>query len=197
MFFHRGIRVVCVYGPNDHADRKVFLTNLHSHLCSNRVSILGGDFNFVEDLSLDKTGGDPRSGNIGRLQMLHIRTDFRLVDAFRYLYPNRRAFTYTGHISSTRLDRFYFASRHANCIAQVSIIPSTFTDHCFVALELSQTIFASHMSGPGYWKCNTSILSMGELYDEICGWLSGGFTPCRHLRPSSGREHTIVTYSVR
>ena len=21
--------------------------------------------------------------------------------------------------------------------------------------------------------------------------LSGGFTPCRHLRPSSGREHTI------
>ena len=22
--------------------------------------------------------------------------------------------------------------------------------------------------------------------------LSGGFTPCRHLRPSSGREHTIV-----
>ena len=28
-------------------------------------------------------------------------------------------------------------------------------------------------------------------------WLSGGFTPCRHLRPSSGREHTNVTYSVR
>ena len=25
------------------------------------------------------------------------------------------------------------------------------------------------------------------------GWsLSGGFTPCRHLRSSSGREHTIV-----
>ena len=23
----------------------------------------------------------------------------------------------------------------------------------------------------------------------LVGWLSGGFTPCRHLRPSSGREH--------
>ena len=33
--------------------------------------------------------------------------------------------------------------------------------------------------------------------DKVVGWLSGGFTPCRHLRPSSGREHTIVTYSVR
>ena len=31
----------------------------------------------------------------------------------------------------------------------------------------------------------------------LVGWLSGGFTPCWHLRPSSGREHTIVTYSVR
>ena len=36
----------------------------------------------------------------------------------------------------------------------------------------------------------------GNLY-SLVGWLSGGFTPCRHLRPSSGREHTIVTYSVR
>ena len=25
----------------------------------------------------------------------------------------------------------------------------------------------------------------------LVGWLSGSFTPCRHLRPSSGREHTI------
>ena len=23
--------------------------------------------------------------------------------------------------------------------------------------------------------------------------LSGGFTPCRHLRPSSGREDTVIT----
>ena len=35
------------------------------------------------------------------------------------------------------------------------------------------------------------------VFAMIVGWLSGGFTPCRHLRPSSGREHTIVTYSVR
>ena len=118
---------------------------------------------------LDKAGGDPRSGNVGRLQLDRIRADFRLIDAFRFLFPNRRAFTYTGHNSSSRLDRFYFDSRHADCISQVSIIPSTFTDHCIVALELTQVIFASHMSGPGYWKCNTSSLSMGELHKEIGG----------------------------
>ena len=40
-------------------------------------------------------------------------------------------------------------------------------------------------------------LSTANHYFGLVGWLSGGFTPCRHLRPSSGREHTIVTYSVR
>ena len=33
------------------------------------------------------------------------------------------------------------------------------------------------------FQVNQAVLSFG---------LSGGFTPCRHLRPSSGREHTIV-----
>ena len=40
--------------------------------------------------------------------------------------------------------------------------------------------------------------AVGHLRENrLVGWLSGGFTPCRHLRPSSGREHTIVTYSVQ
>ena len=36
-----------------------------------------------------------------------------------------------------------------------------------------------------------------DRHEEPMEGLSGAFTPCRHLRPSSGREHTIVTYSVR
>ena len=70
-----------------------------------------------------------------------------------------------------------------------------------------------------YWTCSvckqvgdvacwplaaaTSTNSRGPMkWHVVCGklqvgWLSGGFTPCRHLRPSSGWEHTIVTYSVR
>ena len=34
-------------------------------------------------------------------------------------------------------------------------------------------------------------------FSFVCFSLSGGFTPSRHLRPSSGREHTIVYKSVR
>ena len=58
-------------------------------------------------------------------------------------------------------------------------------------------------------RCRTAPWTTGKDHHKVSrvrkgtskhvqgGWLCGGFTPCRHLRPSSGREHTIVTYSVR
>ena len=52
------------------------------------------------------------------------------------------------------------------------------------------------------WKGTTANLLLqggAPRHLQFEGWvgLSGGFTPCRQLRPSSGREHTTVTYSVR
>ena len=43
----------------------------------------------------------------------------------------------------------------------------------------------------------TGLADTGKWDLKVWFGLNGGFTPCRHLRPSSGREHTIVTYSVR
>ena len=41
-------------------------------------------------------------------------------------------------------------------------------------------------------KANTRMVQW-SLWCGVKVWgLSGGFTPCRHLRSSSGREHTIV-----
>ena len=40
---------------------------------------------------------------------------------------------------------------------------------------------------------NFSLVNVAKFF--VC--LAGGFTPCRNLRPSSGREHRVVAYSVR
>ena len=47
------------------------------------------------------------------------------------------------------------------------------------------------------WSVKTRALIAKAFAGEKEVESSGGFTPCRHLRPSSGREHTIVTYSVQ
>ena len=39
---------------------------------------------------------------------------------------------------------------------------------------------------------NKFPLDLNLLFFEVSLSLSGGFTPCRHLRPSSGRDQTIV-----
>ena len=47
-------KLINVYMPNNAGERKEFISNLASFLVTKRHKILGGDFNFVENLSLDK-----------------------------------------------------------------------------------------------------------------------------------------------
>ena len=58
-------KVANVYLPNESASRKVFINNLSNQLVGKFQVILGGDFNFVEDLVFDKAGGNPQTGDIG------------------------------------------------------------------------------------------------------------------------------------
>ena len=83
-------RVVNVYLPNSVRERRLVLQELHNGLNSNRVTVCGGDFNFVEDLRMDKLGGDSLAGDGGAQIMRAIRSGFSLVDAFRVLHPGRR-----------------------------------------------------------------------------------------------------------
>ena len=46
------------------------------------------------------------------------------------------------------------------------------------------------MGGRRRWKNGGDREDGGREEGEES--LSGGVTPCRHLRPSSGREHTII-----
>ena len=45
-----------------------------------------------------------------------------------------------------------------------------------------------------WWRCFTLAYF---LIQQKSLSLNGGFAPCRHLRPSSGREHSHITYSAR
>ena len=50
-------RLINVYMPNKPANRRDFINDLEGYLITPREIILGGDFNFVEDIALDKMGG--------------------------------------------------------------------------------------------------------------------------------------------
>ena len=62
-------RLINVYMPNKPANRRDFINDLEGYLITPREIILGGDFNFVEDIALDKMGGDLNQGNFGAQNM--------------------------------------------------------------------------------------------------------------------------------
>ena len=52
--------------------------------------ILGGDFNCIENLELDKMGGNLERASGGANNLLKLKNDFFLVDAFRNKYPKKK-----------------------------------------------------------------------------------------------------------
>ena len=163
----QGFRFVNVYLPNVERERCVVLRRLYNLLNSNRVTLLGGDFNFVENLGLDKCGEDPLAGDGGTRVIRSIKNDFSLVDVFRTLYPTRRAYSFSAQGVSTRLDRFYLSSTVVGCVRSTSLIPCTITDHSIAELTFDDRLFGTYSHGPGFWKFNVSLLKEASLVEGV------------------------------
>ena len=170
--YDQKLRLCNVYAPNDEKLRKEFIKSIASHLGGNRRVILGGDFNFVEDTSLDKRGGHPARGSIGREEMNGLCADFDLADVHRHMHPMSMDFTWFSSSVSCRLDRFYYPRNYLSEIHNIEIKPlvPSISDHAMVLMTVSTQ---SNARGPGYWKCNSKVLEeKGFLSDFNQFWTS-------------------------
>ena len=152
------VRLLCVYAPNDGADRKDFFEILKNFLDVSRCVIMGGDFNCVENASLDRhlsTGTYSWYTRVGAEELRAICSDYGLVDAYRSKYPDGREFTWHRQHAWSRLDRFYLSPALGGGDWRVEHRPCPFSDHSFVELTFTG---ASWKRGPGYWKCNVTVL---------------------------------------
>ena len=160
-------RCINVYAPNEGHDRVLFFGYVYTLLHSNQMSVLGGDFNCVEDLGLDKAGGAALAGTLGSVPLMCIRRDFDLVDAFRHVYPVGREYTFSAQGVSTRLDRFYVSRGLLSAIHAVSHVHCPYSDHSLVQLHFGRSVFSAYDCGPGYWKCNVSVLGDSALRSDF------------------------------
>ena len=155
-------RLINLYAPNNHAERKAFIRGLARNMVTKRSVILGGDFNFVENLTLDKRGGSTELGNVGAKEMVSIRNDFHVSDVFRALRKTQKEYTWVNSTGSIRcrLDRFYVSDSLMPSVEDVSNVPvlSALTDHKLVKMSL--VLRNTHKDiGPNFWKCNINTLN--------------------------------------
>ena len=153
------LQIVNIYVPDNPQNRVVFFQHLHTYLVDDAKIIMGGDFNMVEDVALDRLGGTNTSQHKqGLTQLQSVKQRYALVDKWRQKNPTKSEFTWTSpkqhEVIQSRLDRFYIDKGIE--YLRTDYYLNKFSDHKFVIVELR---IRSRDSNSTYWKLNTQVLS--------------------------------------
>ena len=161
-------QIMWVYAPNDPWGRSEFFSDLWRHTFPGIPLFLGGDFNCIESLELDKAGGDALAGDKGSVKLKGFADSVSICDVLRVKFPTRNLFTRHNKSKTNMswIDRIY---------APKDMIPDAFgytfdlcsySDHDVVSVKFQCKQTAPR--GPGLWKFNSSL----TLGDDYTGLLS-------------------------
>ena len=134
---------------------------LPPHIRGGVPTIIGGDFNCISNLFLDKLGGDSQAGPTAKAALTDLLRDFNLIDIFRSMQPSACKFTWTNSKISCRLDKFYVSPEIlANTkYCEITVFPFSDHDAPFLSFQLPNSL----PRGRGTWKFNTRLLKNEEF----------------------------------
>ena len=87
------LQIMCTYAPNDPKGRSEAYSGLWRHTFPGIPLFLGGDFNCIDSLELDKAGDDSLAGDKGFVELKDFADSLSLCDIFRVKFPRRKLFT--------------------------------------------------------------------------------------------------------
>ena len=147
-----------LYAPNE--DNPIFFTELIETIekLPNDNRIIGGDFNLVLNVGVDKRGGTNRTNFQSQAVIANYMDETELVDIWRFHHPSDYRFTW--HCTrptkiSCRLDFFLVSFGMSDKITSSTIGAGFRSDHSPISLKL---IPFNCTRGKGYWKLNCSLL---------------------------------------
>ena len=156
-----------IYAPNK--DDPEFIIEVRNKVESllNDNRLIGGDYNLVLDLLLDKKGGRNTTHMKSQEKLKDWMESTELVDVWRAQHPNDLKYTWSRSRPTKmfcRLDFFLASHGLFDRIKSSNIIPGYDSDHSAVILniELNKIV-----RGKGYWKLNCSHLKNQDYIDLI------------------------------
>ena len=154
--------ILCnIYAPTrDHKNDQInFIKKFKNMLLpyENENLLVGGDFNFYLDPSLDKLDSmSNRQDNPAfRGEILSLLESFDLNDAWRTLFPSSRRYTWHSRGKSSRLDYWFLSNHILNSLQEYKILPGLHSDHSILKIEISTQDISR---GKGFWKFNSTLL---------------------------------------
>ena len=171
-FGKRKHKIISIYAPTVAADRKKFFKQLYKEQSSHIHTIIGGDFNMIQNPNLDKSTSDIYEHLQGNNELNLFLTQHKLVDAFRHQFPTEKKFTFTSRNNpnlpiQSRIDRIYLPPSASNFDTKIEG-PYIITDHCMVVTKFSpQRNHPLNKRGKSYWKFDATLLKNIDYIREI------------------------------
>lgn len=164
------LNIVNIYAPHTDSARQMFFASLDKFISEVDDNIIGGDFNCIANVRLDKIGGNQDIRQLAAASLQSICSQFVLSDIWRDRHKDSRAFTWTGlhptdgSFISTRIDKFLVSRTLNPFVLDTSIKPFPHSDHDYVCLVLN---FDQVVRGPGYWHFNSELLCDAAFEAQI------------------------------
>ena len=141
-----------------------FLRNLERLVMEKKAKglevIVSGDLNFIRNPTLDADGGSPTVYKEQVEWLEHFENNCGMVDAFRFLRPEERMYTWSRTGCFRRLDYILCSKNLLERSQETAIIPVPATDHRFLGIRF--TLCKDPVGGPGLWRHNDSLLKDEE-----------------------------------
>ena len=91
----QNFEIINIYAPTKNSENSKFYKHLKKYINTKQNIILGGDFNMVEDILLDRQGGNPNNTHmLGFDHLTQTKQANNLVDIWQKENPDKRLFTY-------------------------------------------------------------------------------------------------------
>ena len=152
------LTLISLYAPNQ--DSPMFFSNIMSIVdtINNNDMIICGDYNLVQDPTLDYRYYKYINNKKARDKVLEIKSTYNLIDPYREFSPSTRRYTWhkANPLQQGRLDFFLTSENLLSSINSCSIESSYRSDHSIIILKCNFTQF---VKGKPLWKLNNSLLS--------------------------------------
>jgi len=153
------------YGPNkDNPELISKIIDIIDNIEYDKL-ILGGDFNFVNNVSIDKMGGNPVTNEKCRKTLENWINYNNHLDIWRILNPHSKRYTWFSNkkpIIGCRLDFFIISGNLNSNVKSSNILTSYNSDHCPITLTLE---ISAEKPGRGFWKLKNQLLE-DNIYCE-------------------------------
>src|SRR5271165_3478403 len=159
--------LISLYAPCKWEERLEFMHNLSASVKTKHYTIMAGDVNCIDNPALDYKG-PATSFTVsmkGSVLLRDLCDELKLVDVYRLKYPSTPAFTWNARQTFSRIDRIFVSKSLYSCVFNAAIKPVSFSDHSWLEVDMADN--KTKITGPGFWKCNVSILQDPDLVEDI------------------------------